>query len=294
MSGLARDAVLPVDKPEGPTSHDVVAMARRSLGERRVGHTGTLDPFASGLLLLCVGKATRIAEFLTGMDKSYEAVARLGTATDTLDRDGEVVAVSEGWRGLGAGDVERALAGLRGTISQVPPRYSAKKVGGVAAHRMARRGEAVDLPPTQVTVHELRVTFYRPPDLGLKIVCSSGTYVRALARDLGSALGVGAHLTALRRTAVGRFRVEDALGLDDLSSEDRLGARWIQPLAALAALPRTKLDESTVADVRHGRAVAVCDVPDGTPVVASREEVLVAVGEVRDGRFRPRKVFVDD
>jgi tRNA pseudouridine55 synthase len=293
MSGLARDAVLPVDKPEGPTSHDVVAMARRSLGERRVGHTGTLDPFASGLLLLCVGKATRIAEFLTGMDKSYEAVARLGTATDTLDREGEVVAVSEGWRRLEASEIEGALVGLRGTISQVPPTYSAKKVGGVAAHRMARRGEAVELSPSRVTVHELSVTFYRPPDVGLKVVCSSGTYVRALARDLGSALGVGAHLTALRRTAVGRFRVEDAVGLDDLSSEDRLGTRWIEPLAALAALSRTNLDESALADVRHGRSVAVCDVSDGAPIVASRDDVLAAVGEVRGGRFRPRKVFVN-
>jgi tRNA pseudouridine55 synthase len=292
MSGLARDAVLPVDKPEGPTSHDIVAMVRRSLGERRVGHTGTLDPFASGLLLLCVGKATRIAEFLTGMDKSYEAVARLGIATDTLDREGEVVSESDAWRQLEAGDIEQALSGFRGTISQVPPRYSAKKVGGVAAHRMARKGEEVELAPTQVTVRELRMMFCRPPDVGLKIVCSSGTYVRALARDLGSALGVGAHLTVLRRTAVGRFRVEDAVGIEDLSSQERLSERWIRPLTALSDLPRTNLDESALADVRHGRVVPVRDVPDGAPVIATRDDVLAAVGEVREGRFRPRKVFV--
>lgn len=293
MSRLARDAVLPVDKPEGPTSHDVVAAVRRGLGERRVGHTGTLDPFASGLLLLCVGKATRIAEFLTGMSKRYEAVARLGTATDTLDRDGEVVATSDGWRELGVFEIEDALSRLRGTISQLPPRYSAKKVGGVAAHRLARKGEPVKLASKRVTVHELRVTFYRPPDLGLEVHCSSGTYIRALARDLGAALGVGAHLTALRRTAVGRFRVEQGVGLEDLNCEARLRARWIAPLDALEGLPRTEVDEAAVAELSHGRAVAVSGIPDGERVVAARRGALVAVGAARGGLFRPRKVFVD-
>jgi len=294
MSGLARDAVLPVDKPEGPTSHDIVAAVRRGLGERRVGHTGTLDPFASGLLLLCVGKATRIAEFLTGMDKRYVAVARLGMTTDTLDREGDVVTESHGWHEVGALEIEGALACLRGTISQVPPRYSAKKVGGVAAHRLARKGEHVELPSQRVTVHELRVTFYRPPDLGLEVHCSSGTYVRSLARDLGAALGVGAHLTALRRTAVGRFRVEQAVGLEDLSCQARLNTHWIEPLEALDGLPRAEVDEAAVGALRHGRAVALSGVPDEAQVVAAREGVLVAVGAVHQGLFRPRKVFVHD
>lgn len=294
MSGLARDAVLPVDKPVGPTSHDVVAAARRALGERRIGHTGTLDPFASGLLLLCVGQATRLAEFLTGMDKRYEAVARLGIATDTLDRDGEVVSESEAWRQVSEADIEGALSPLRGAIEQVPPRYSAKKVGGVAAHRLARKGVQVELEPQAVSVHELRVTFYRPPDVGLEIHCSSGTYVRALAADLGEALRVGAHLTSLRRTAVGRFRVEDALGVDDLSVPERLDERWIEPLEALAGLSRVSVDDAEVADLRHGRTVSCADLPDAAPAVAARGDVLVAVGEVRDGRFRPRKVLAHD
>jgi tRNA pseudouridine55 synthase len=261
MSVLTRDAVLPVDKPEGPTSHDIVAAARRVLGERRVGHTGTLDPFATGLLLLCVGRATRLAEFLSGM---------------------------------GDRDIEEAVAGLRGEIVQVPPQYSAKKVGGVAAHRLARRGAEVELQAQRVTVHGIEVTFVKPPDLGLSVHCSSGTYVRALARDLGEALGVGAHLTALRRTAVGGFRVEDALTMDDLSVPERLADGWIEPLDALAHLARVTVDEAGLADLRQGRAVACADSEDGTPVVAACGGELVAVGEVRDGTFRPRKVLAHD
>ena len=294
MSGPARDAFLPVDKPPGPTSHDVVAAARRALGERRVGHTGTLDPFASGLLLLCVGRATRLAEFVTGMEKRYEAVARLGVTTDTLDTEGEVVAESEGWRDLGLGEVEAALAGLRGPILQVPPAYSAKKVAGVAAHRLTRRGAAPRLSPQEVTVYALEVSFFRPPEVGLGIRCSSGTYVRALARDLGDALGVGAHLTALRRTAVGPFNVADALALDDLSAPERVSSHWIGPLDALAHLPRTQVDEAVVEDLRHGRAVPSPGCPDASPAVAARGDELVAVGDLSGGRFRPRKVFAHD
>jgi tRNA pseudouridine55 synthase len=294
VTSVARDAVLPVDKPEGPTSHDVVAVARRALAERRVGHTGTLDPFASGLLLLCVGRATRLAEYLTGMEKRYQAVARLGTATDTLDRDGAVVSASEGWRELAEGDVEAALVGLRGEIAQRPPRFSAKKVGGVPSHRLARRGEDVALEPRRVTVHELAVRFFRPPDVGLEVRCSSGTYVRALARDLGTALGVGAHLTTLRRTGVGRFRVDDALALDDLSDAGRVAARWIEPADALDHLPRVFVEAAVAEDLRHGRAVAAAECDDAEPALAVHAGALVAVGQVRDGIFRPRKVFADD
>jgi tRNA pseudouridine55 synthase len=294
VSVTARDAFLPVDKPPGPTSHDVVAVARRALGERRVGHTGTLDPFASGLLLLCVGRATRLAEFVTGMEKRYEAVARLGVATDTLDPEGEVVAESEGWRDLGLQEVEKALAGLRGRIRQVPPAYSAKKVAGVAAHRLTRRGVALRLPPQEVTVHALEVSFFRPPEVGLGIHCSSGTYVRALARDLGDALGVGAHLTALRRTSVGPFQVADALALDDLSVPERVSERWIGPLSALAHLPRMQVDGVAEEELGHGRTVPYPGHPDASPVVAVRGDELVAVGDLSEGRFRPRKVFAHD
>lgn len=288
----SRDAILPVDKPEGPTSHDVVARARRALRERRIGHTGTLDPFASGLLLLCVGRATRLAQYLSEMDKSYEATARLGIATDTEDREGEVVGTSEGWRELTREDVEAELGSLTGEILQLPPRFSAKKVGGEAAHRRVRRGEEVSLAPAAVTVHELRLVAFEPPDLRLCLRCSSGTYVRSLARDLGEALGVGAHLRTLRRTAIGRFRVEDAVEVDDLADPGRLEPAWIDPLAALGHLPRVDVDVSGAGELRHGRPVSAGVLPDGGPAIAAWEGTLAAVGDVRSGDFRPRKVFL--
>jgi tRNA pseudouridine55 synthase len=291
VSALPRDAVLPLDKPEGPTSHDMVALARRALGERRVGHSGTLDPFASGLLLLCVGRATRLAQYLSGMDKTYEATARLGVATDTEDRDGEVVAESEGWRDVTAAAVDAALDGLRGDILQRPPRFSAKKVEGEAAHRRARRGEDLRLDSVPVTVHELVLTSFEPPEVGVRVRCSSGTYVRSLARDLGDALGVGAHLTRLRRTAVGAFDVADALAPDDLGDEARVGGAWIDPLRALGHMPRVDVDGAAAADLGHGRAVPVEGIADGGPAAAAHGGTLVAVGMVRDATFRPRKVF---
>jgi tRNA pseudouridine55 synthase len=224
------DFVLPVDKPEGPTSHDVVAAARKALSERRIGHTGTLDPFASGLLLLCVGRATRLAEYFSGLDKEYEAEARLGIATDTLDRDGNVVAVSERWSEVTEEGLEAALGALRGDIEQVPPQFSAKKVEGERAYKSARDGRRVELPPVPVTVRELTLTGVDLPFVRFRVRCSSGTYVRALARDLGAGLGVGAHLTALRRTAVGPRSVEGALRLDDLGDSALVAGAAVRPL----------------------------------------------------------------
>ncbi len=292
MTSRARDAVLPLDKPEGPTSHDVVATTRKALGERRVGHTGTLDPFASGLLLVCVGQATRLAEFLTGMDKTYEATARLGVATDTEDREGRVVSTSEAWREVTLEALEAAAAGLCGTIAQRPPSFSAKKIDGEAAHRRARRGEEVRLEARPVTVHELTVVRFEAPDAYLRVRCSSGTYVRSLARDMGEALGVGAHLTALRRTAIGGFSVEGALRPDELMDEARVASAWIDPLAAIGHFPRVEVDAGGVAAIGHGQAVPVEGAPDGGPTAAAHEGALVAVGEVRHATFLPRKVFV--
>lgn len=279
-----------MDKPVGPTSHDVVAVARRALGVRRIGHTGTLDPFASGLLLLCVGGATRLAQFLTGMDKTYEATALLGVTTDSEDRDGEVITRSDAWRQVTETALKAALGDLTGEILQVPPRFSAKKIGGVAAHRLARQGAEVELPPNRVTVHNLALVAFEAPEVRLLVRCSSGTYVRSLARDLGEALGVGAHLTALRRTAVGRFTVDGALDLDDLADPERVVRASLSPAAALADLPRVQLDDAGAREVGHGRAVST-SLSDGSPVTACLGEELVAIGEVRDGRFRPRKVL---
>lgn len=286
--------VLPVDKPVGPTSHDVVARARKALSTRRVGHTGTLDPFASGLLLLVVDGATRLSPYLTGMDKRYRAAARLGISTDSHDRDGAVTAESEGWRELGTDEVESALAGLRGTLLQRPPSFSAKKVAGESAHRRARRGEAVELVPVEVSVHELTLVDFDPPSVHFEALCSSGTYIRALARDLGQALGVGAHLTALRRTAIGSFSVEDAVVVDDLA--EGAPGRWITPQDALerAGLPPVEVDAEGVRRLVHGQAIPAGSAPAAEAVAVRDAEGLVAIATWREGRLHPRKVFRSD
>ncbi len=291
MTSALLHGVLPVDKPVGLTSHDAVACARRALGERRIGHTGTLDPFASGLLLLCVGEATRLAEYLTGMDKTYEATARLGVATDSGDPDGAVVATSEEWGQLSRDALDAALCRFRGAIEQLPPSLSAKKVGGVPAHRRVRRGEEVVLRPQTVRVHELTVTGFHPPHVELRVRCSSGTYVRSLARDLGEALGIGAHLTALRRTAVGSFAVEDAVAVGKLSDRSRVDAAFLSPLDALAHLPRCTVGSDSAADLVHGRAVEAAEAPDAPVAAAVCLDRLVAVGAIAEGRFLPRKVL---
>lgn len=289
------DFVLPVDKPEGPTSHDVVSAARRSLGVKRVGHTGTLDPFASGLLLLCVGRATRLAEYFSGLDKAYEAVARMGVRTDTLDRDGNVVGQSGGWQELTAEKIDSALAAFRGRIDQIPPAYSAKKVAGERAYRRARAGEGVELEACPVTVHELVLTSLDLPLLGFRVHCTAGTYVRALARDIGDALGVGAHLTALRRTAIGAWSVEDALPLDALADGDRVAEAAVAPLDAVGHLPRVDVDDALAERLALGQAVGL---PDGdeepgtsAPVAVAHRGALLAIAEADGGRLMPRKVF---
>lgn len=291
MTVPAGGGVLPVDKPVGPTSHDVVARARKALSTRRVGHTGTLDPFASGLLLLVVDGATRLSPYLTGMDKRYRAEARLGVSTDSHDHEGAVTAESEAWREIGEDEVESALVRLRGTILQRPPTFSAKKVAGESAHRRARRGEAVELVPVEVTVHELTLVEFDPPVVRFDALCSSGTYIRALARDLGEALGVGAHLTALRRTAIGSFSVDDAVAVDDLSG----GAtdRWITPQDALerAGLPAVEVEADGVRRLIHGQAIPAGSAPAVEALAVRDAEGLVAIATWRDGRLHPRKVF---
>jgi tRNA pseudouridine55 synthase len=284
------NGVLPVDKPAGPTSHDIVATARRALRVRRVGHTGTLDPFASGLLLLCLGQATRIAEYLTGLDKRYRATVRLGLATDTDDLTGSVVARADP-AGIGSHDIEAALAGLRGSVLQMPPQYSAKQVAGERAYAAARQGREVRLRPVPVTVHELYLTAFRSPDADIEVLCSSGTYIRAVARDLGVALGVGAHLTALRRTAIGSYHVDSALTPADFDRPGTAAAATIPTAAALPHLPRISLDEGQAGELRQGRAVRAGDVPDAPVVVAVEGAEAVAIGECAAGVFRPRKVF---
>lgn len=291
MTRRFTDGVLPVDKPEGPTSHDVVVMARRALGTRRIGHAGTLDPLASGLLLLCVGASTRLAEFLVGLPKRYVGTATLGVTTDTDDRGGRVLATSEGWRSLTFEDVAAAFARQTGERLQLPPVYSAKKVGGERLHEMARRGEAVAPEPAPITIYEINVTRYDPPDVDFEVTCSSGTYVRAIARDVGNELSCGAHLGALRRTAIGRFDVRDALPAAELDDADAVAAHLVSPVDALSHFPVIEADDETANRLAHGQAVPAMEgVESGTVVVTTRGE-LVAVGTVTEGRIRPRKVF---
>ena len=282
--------VLPVDKDAGPSSHDVVAAARRSLAMRRIGHTGTLDPFATGLLLLCLGTATRLAEYLVGMDKEYEAVARLGVATDTLDGTGTVTRDSDAWTRLEPEAIREAFGNQVGTIRQVPPVYSAKKIGGKRAYALAREGEAVVPDPVEVTIRSLEVLGIDGPDVRFRMRCSSGTYVRAVARDVGEALGAGAHLTSLRRTAVGRFAVETALPMDRLEDPEAVAEALIPPLAALDHLPRRELDEDERRRIGHGQRLAAGPHGAGLLVLAGEGE-LVAVAESDGETIHPRKVF---
>ena len=292
MSLLPKDFVLQVDKPEGPTSHDVVKAARNALGVRRVGHTGTLDPFASGLLLVCVGQTTRLSEYLSLLDKTYEAVAQVGSATDTLDWRGVVVYENDAWTDLDSVSIESALGEFHGEIEQVPPVYSAKKVSGERAYQRARRGEHFSLAPAAVTIHELELTEVELPQVRFRVRCSSGTYVRALARDLGVALGVGAHLKGLRRTAIGGFHVKDAIGADDLIDSAIVSAGLMDPLEALSDMPVLNVDEKTAAQLVHGRTVQVAGPGVHGTIAVAYKGGLLAIGEVCDSTFRPRKVFV--
>ncbi|HEX4462515.1 MAG TPA: tRNA pseudouridine(55) synthase TruB, partial [Polyangia bacterium] len=209
------NGVLVVDKPRGVTSFDIVAMTRRALGVRRVGHAGTLDPLATGVLPVCVGDATKLVPFLMGGDKEYEAEARLGVTTDTLDAEGQVTSEMDA-AGIGRADVEAALAGFRGAIRQRPPMHSALKVNGQRLYDLARQGIEVDRVERPIVVHSLTLTAFESPTLALHVRCGKGTYIRSLVADLGAALGVGAHMTALRRTRVGAFTLANAVTPDAL------------------------------------------------------------------------------
>jgi tRNA pseudouridine55 synthase len=242
-----------VDKPAGITSHDVVARVRRLAGTRKVGHAGTLDPMATGVLVLGVNKATRLLGHLTLTDKAYRATIRLGVSTTTDDAEGEVTAQSD-VSGLTPQTVTEALSAFVGDIEQVPTAVSAIKVNGQRAYKLARAGEEVVLKPRAVRIDEITVTRMALPEVDVTVRCSTGTYIRAIARDLGSALGVGGHLSALRRTAVGSFGVEQAKTLEELTDEFAM-----IPIAeaARSTFPVVELTESQATDVRFGRRLAV-------------------------------------
>ncbi|MET0400724.1 MAG: tRNA pseudouridine(55) synthase TruB [Longimicrobiaceae bacterium] len=288
-----RGGVLAVDKPVGPTSHDAVAAVRRALGTRQVGHTGTLDPFASGLLLVCLGPATRLAEYLTPLPKTYRAVMRLGEATDTDDRTGRVVAASDAWRELAEARVRAALERQVGEIEQLPPRFSAKKVDGERMYAAARRGEEVERKPSRVVIHRMEVVEVRLPEVEFEVECGSGTYIRAIARDAGEALGVGGHLAELRRTRMGAHSVDAAVPLDALGDAERVLAAALSPAEAVAHLPRVEVDAAGAAALGHGRPLpAPADAPAGVPLaLVAADGALLAIGERTGDRVQPRKVL---
>jgi tRNA pseudouridine55 synthase len=270
-----------VDKPEGITSHDVVQRVRRALRVRSAGHTGTLDPFATGLLVVLLGRATRLARFVEGQAKTYHAVARLGITTDTDDGTGAVVGECSVER-LDAADVRRALEGFLGPGRQRPPAYSAKHVDGERSYRLARRGQTVVPAEVAVMVHAVEWVRWAPPELEFRITASAGTYIRAVARDLGAALGVGGHLRALRREAIGGLRVEGAVPLEGVGPESVRS-----PASVLGHLPAVTLD-----DVGRGHAVHGRTVPEGAgePGELARlmaGEELVAVARREAGGWQP-------
>ena len=291
MTGPA--GVLLVDKPVGPTSHDIVDRLRKTAGTRKVGHAGTLDPFASGLLLMLLGPATRLAEYFLGMDKHYLATVHLGVETSTHDTEGVVVSESDGWGALGEAEVEAALEGFRGPILQKPPVYSAKKVRGEAAHRRTRRGEDVELEAVGVEIHDLRLVGMEMPRLHLEVCCSSGTYIRALARDLGRSMGVGGHLSALRRTGIGSFEVASAYDLDALADPAALRAATLPAAEALSHLPFQEVGPEEAARVLHGQPFPLADtgIPEDVPVRVLLNGGLLAVAAREGDTLRPRKVF---
>src|ERR1051325_8375747 len=289
------DGLIVIDKPGELTSHDVVARVRHILHERRIGHTGTLDPFATGVLVLLLGKATRLAQFLSSLDKEYDAIIRLGYSTDTGDRTGTPIPGPSSKPGnWSEQDIEAALQSLRGDIDQVPPMYSAKKVEGKRLYELARRGENVERKPVRVCIYDFEAI--RPEgqliknnldgtfDFHARVSCSSGTYVRTLAEDFGKRLYVGAHLAELRRTRVGDFESSQAITLEQLKvhfAEESLGSVVLPLKAALSHLPFVHLNAEDVRRARHGREVKVPESEriDGEDVAMyDADEQLIAVG----------------
>ena len=316
------DGLIVIDKPAGMTSHDVVARVRNIVAERRVGHTGTLDPFATGVLVVLVGRATRLAQYLSGAEKEYEAVIRLGYATDTgdvtgkrLEFDEEFTAETQRAQSLRREDVEAALALLRGEMEQIPPMYSAKKVGGRKLYELARRGEEVERKPVRVIISSFEVIAHEgvlltqnndgSHDLKVRVVCSAGTYIRTLAEDFGQRLGLGAHVAALRRTRAGRFTIADALSLErlrELAESAKISLALISPDAAISHLPAVSLSADDVSRTVHGIDLQIVDAQasdwsDRQPVRmrdAGGDLIAVGIYDVARKLLHPRVVITNE
>lgn len=294
-NGNALLGILNVDKPLGMTSHDVVDVVRRLVHMRRVGHAGTLDPLATGVLVICLGKATRLSEYVMGGSKEYRAHIRFGTVTDTYDAEGRIVS-QHSIDDLSRTAIEEALADFRGDIGQVPPMYSALKCAGKPLYELARKGVTVERPARPVTIHELEILSWNCPDLQLRIVCSKGTYVRTLAHDLGQSVGVGGFLSALRRWRVGSFELAEAVTVAELEARPEDWKKWlIPPAVALADKPQVQVDAETARCIGYGQSVALDIGSQGDVCFAYDDQwrlVAAMVPTDQDGVWRPDKVFV--
>ena len=294
------NGILNIDKPQGWTSHDVVAWIRRVLRIKRVGHAGTLDPLATGVLLVCVGQATRVSEYLMASDKMYRAKIQLGTTTDTYDLDGEIVATHPVPQELDQAGLETILAGFTGDIMQAPPAYSAIKQDGVALHRRVRRGEEVRPNARPVRIHSIELIKWASPHLTIDVTCDPGTYIRSLAHDLGQQLGCGGTLAGLRRIRSGRFHVEDAASPEGVAEAYRAGelSRYLHPIrVGLSQLTPVPVGHDEIKKLRDGQPI-----PSGAPSTGQRGYALTTNGIViailrldsEERRWWPEKVFAGE
>ena len=284
------DGALLLDKPVGLSSNAVLQQVKKLLGARKAGHAGTLDPLASGLLVILFGEATKFAGLLLESDKEYRATLKLGETTSTGDTEGEILERKN--PDVSEAQVLAALARFRGEIEQLPPMHSALKRGGVPLYKLARRGETVERSRRRVEIFELESMGFHPPLLELRVRCSKGTYIRTLAEDIGAALGTGAHLAALRRTASGRFLIEEAVTLDDiagLNETQRQGQ--LLPLGGLLAdLPRVELDAALELRLRNGQALKIGGLQQGVSALYTASGALIGLGRAEEGVLRPLRL----
>jgi tRNA pseudouridine55 synthase len=282
---------LGIDKPAGWTSQDVVSWVRKHFGIKKAGHTGTLDPMATGVLLLCLGAYTRLSSYITDGDKQYRAVVRLGMTTDSLDADGAITSRSRDIP-TDYAQVEAAVAEFRGRIAQVPPMYSAIRIGGRRLYELARKGVEVERPARNVRIHKLDIAVYAPPLLHLDVHCSKGTYIRSLADDIGKRLGCGAHLSTLRRTAVGCVELGQCVAVYELERAECISDVLLNPHAVLSHLSSVCLTEAQQGRFSNGNPVTdiLLDVQDIVTVQNSRG-ILLGLGHIVEGVLKPIRVI---
>ena len=293
---MSLNGVIVIDKPSGWTSHDVVAKMRNILGERSIGHLGTLDPMATGVLPLVIGKMTRLCQFYEHSEKAYEGTIRLGFATDTYDSDGDAAGSPQEVK-VTLEEIQSAAAGFLGNLQQVPPPFSAKKIKGVPAYKLARKKQDVELKPVEVEVKELTLLGLEGDTVQFRSRVSSGTYVRSIAHELGQKLGCGAHLAGLRRTAVAEFLLQDAHTLEQVAeavSQGKLDEMFVHPRRVLPAIPCVTADEDTIGRIRHGRSINLAEFSKSkwVKVFAGQSELICLASRVAGSLFHPKVVLL--